>query len=126
MKLDPLDKEILRELQKDAKQSSKKLGKKFGKPQTTIVNRIKRLENMGIIKGYAAIIDAEKIGLGATAFSLIKVKQGPIDVKAGKGAILEATKNFAKYEEVNEVYALAGDYDILLKIHGESEKAEAK
>lgn len=121
MKIDGKDKDILRELQEDGRQTYRDLSKKLRLPESTIRKRVNRLERSGIIKGYHATIDPDIVGQSAVAFALIKVKQGPRG-KNKKGAIPSAMKGLTKYDEVQEVYSLAGDYDIMIKIRGKNEK----
>ena len=54
--IDELDKRILGELQKDGRTPLAKLADDIGKPRTTIMNRVQKLEEGGIIKGYSAIL----------------------------------------------------------------------
>jgi Lrp/AsnC family transcriptional regulator for asnA, asnC and gidA len=61
--LDTLDWEILRALQENSKQTYSEVGRKLGVAHTTIYDRIKKLENIGVIKKWTIDIDPEKIGI---------------------------------------------------------------
>ncbi len=60
--LDSTDLSILRELQKDAKETYAAIGKRLGMAHSTVFERIRRMEQTGIIKKYTALIDNEKAG----------------------------------------------------------------
>jgi len=61
--LDALDWEVLELLQKNAKQTYTEIGQRLGVAHSTVYDRIKRMEEHGIIKKYGAIIDLEKAGI---------------------------------------------------------------
>ncbi len=63
MKIDDLDREIIKHLQKDARMSFRELGRKLGVPHTTIFTRAERLVKRGIIKKFSAILHPHKVGL---------------------------------------------------------------
>jgi Lrp/AsnC family transcriptional regulator, leucine-responsive regulatory protein len=66
--MDSLDKKILCELQADARTSFAELGRRIGLTTPAVIERVRKLEDAKIIKGYRAEIDAAKIGLPITAF----------------------------------------------------------
>jgi Lrp/AsnC family transcriptional regulator, leucine-responsive regulatory protein len=66
--MDSLDKKILCELQEDARTSFAELGRRIGLTTPAVIERVRKLEDAKIIKGYRAEIDAAKIGLPITAF----------------------------------------------------------
>ena len=68
MKLDALDIQILRLLQKDAKLTNKALSAKLAISVTAIYDRIKKLEKTGFIEGYVALISKEMVGKSFIAF----------------------------------------------------------
>jgi len=120
MNFDEKDKELLRELQKDCKQSIHRLGKKLGLSQTATHYRIKKLEKNKVITGYSAIVDPAKVNLNSTAFMYFNLKQVP-NAK-GEFPLTYIAKELAKYDKVSEVYSLAGDFDLFVKVHGANEK----
>lgn len=65
---DEIDRKILRELQADARTSYAELGRRVGLTTPAVIERVRKLEEAGIITGYRAEIDASKIGLPITAF----------------------------------------------------------
>ena len=66
--IDEIDRKILRELQEDARTSYAELGRRVGLTTPAVIERVRKLEDAGIIIGYRADIDTAKIGLPITAF----------------------------------------------------------
>ena len=77
--LDEVGLRILRELQQDARLSHSELGRRVGLSQPAVAERIQRMEEAGIIRGYHVDLDLEKIGLPITAF----IRVASSDVKSG-------------------------------------------
>lgn len=67
--LDPFDTEILRALHKDGRQTINELAARIGLSPSPTARRLRRLEEAGIISGYAALIDEEALGFGVTVLS---------------------------------------------------------
>ncbi len=115
MELNEKDLEILRLLQRDAKMSVKEIGERLESPVTTVYSRIKRLEELGVIKGYTALLDASKLGRGTTAFILASFTyrtpgiERPLDQR-------QIAREVARFPEVQEVHIITGDWDILIKV----------
>jgi len=109
-KLDKKDLEILREIQKDCKQSSKRMSKKLRTPITTIYSKIKRMEELGIINGYNAVVSGKKLGKGVTAFVLVSFhKERDLSQKG-------MSKEIAKLKQIQEVHIITGDWDLIVKV----------
>lgn len=102
-KLDDTDFEILRMLQEDARTSYRKIAEALGIAVGTAYNRIKRLEDEGILKAYTVMVDPTKVGYGLTAVILIQ---------AEGQHLVEVEKEAAQLDEVICVYDITGDYDI--------------
>jgi Lrp/AsnC family transcriptional regulator, leucine-responsive regulatory protein len=66
--LDEIDRKILKELQMDARTSFAELGRRVGLTTPAIIERVRKLEDAGVIIGYRADIDTSKVGLPITAF----------------------------------------------------------
>jgi len=113
--LDETDIRILRLLQRNSKLSTRELAKDLGSPITTVYAKIRRMETLGVITGYKAILDSKKLDLGTTAFILASFEYRP----TGQEKVLsqrEIAKEIAKLAEVQEVHIISGDWDILVKI----------
>ncbi len=110
MMLDETDKQLLILLQNDSKQTNKALSNALGLSVTAIYERIKKLENNGIISKYVALIDKKKVDKDFVAFCHIKLIQHSQDY------VVKFEREVRKLDEVLECYHLSGDYDYLLKV----------
>jgi len=115
MKLDEKDIKILNLIQENCKLTAREIAKRINSPITTVFARIKRLEKQGIIKGYKAILNAEKLGKGTTAFILVSFTYQPskMDYQLTQR---EVAKEIARLPEVQEVHIVTGNWDLLLKV----------
>ena len=73
--LDSIDRKILMELQRDASQSLDDIAKKVGASKTPVWNRIKKLRETGVIKHQTVLLDADKLGLEACFFVLVRTSE---------------------------------------------------
>jgi DNA-binding Lrp family transcriptional regulator len=114
MRLDETDVEILKALTLDARLSSRQIAKQCGVSIGTVLSRIKRMENEGIIRGYSALLDQEKLGYELTVVSEITVS---------KGRLLEVENEIARLPNVCCVYDVTGLIDamIVAKFHNREE-----
>jgi Lrp/AsnC family leucine-responsive transcriptional regulator len=121
-RLDNKDLQILRLLQEDCKLSTRELASKVGSPVTTVYAKMRRMEDLGLIKGYKAVLNGSKLGIGTTAFVFTSVAYRQVD----KETLLsqrEIAKEVSKFAEVQEVHIIAGDWDLLIKIKAEDVEA---
>jgi Lrp/AsnC family leucine-responsive transcriptional regulator len=124
-KLDEKDLAILAVIQENSQLTAKQISKKINAPLTTVFAKIKRMEDQGIIRGYRAVLAAEKLGAGTTAFILASVSYR---AKADGISISQRTvaEEIAKFAEVQEVHIITGDWDLLVKLRAESVDAIGK
>jgi len=115
IKLDKKDMEILKFIQEDSKGSMKKIARKIGSPITTVYAKVKRMEDLGIIKHYKTVLDAKKLGKGTTAFILVSVGYRTLGIEKTLDQ-REIAKKIAKFPEVLEIHLISGDWDILIKV----------
>ncbi len=102
-KVDDVDRKIIRLLQEDSRKSFNKIAESLGIAVGTAYNRVKNLEEKGILKGYTILVDSAKLGYGLTALILIEAE----------GRYLpEVEKEIAELDEVMSIYDITGDYDI--------------
>ena len=102
-KVDEVDLKIIRLLQVDARKSFNKLADSLDIAVGTAYNRVKNMEDNGILKGYTVMLDSAKLGYGLTALILIEAE----------GRYLpEVEKELAQLGEVICIYDITGDYDI--------------
>ncbi|WP_286897945.1 MULTISPECIES: Lrp/AsnC family transcriptional regulator [Sphingobacterium] len=110
MHFDEIDLELLRFLQEDAKQTTKELSYKLNLSVTAVYERVRKLENTGIIAGYVAILDKKKIAKDFLVLCHVKLTQHK------KEYILQFEKEVMNLQEVTECFHVSGDYDYILKI----------
>lgn len=103
IKLDEIDIKIIEELKRNSRQTYKGLAEKFNIAIGTVYNRIRKLEELGIIKSFTIDIDYSKLGYDLTAIIMIQV-EGPY--------IIEVEKKIANFKEVMSVYDITGEFDI--------------
>ncbi|MCQ9633505.1 Lrp/AsnC family transcriptional regulator [Chryseobacterium sp. WG14] len=108
--LDTKDIQLLRLLQKNAKLTVKELAKEINLSPSPVFERVKRLEQEGYVKKYAAVLDPDKLNRGFTVFCQIKLKIH--DRSVGYDFVNE----ILEIEEVAECYNISGDFDFLLKV----------
>ena len=106
--LDEIDRSILAMLQADCKLALAKLGEQVGLSAPSIVERVRKLENEGFIKGYHARLDARRLGLDVTAFISVWL--------AHAQAIKEFEQHLKDLEDVLECHHVTGDPTLVLKI----------
>jgi len=108
------DLKILGLLQTNCKMTVKDMAKIINSPITTVFAKIKRMEELGVIKDYKAVLNSHKLNKGTTAFILAsfsyRLKEG--DSLSQR----KIAKEIAKFPEVQEVHIITGDWDILIKI----------
>jgi DNA-binding Lrp family transcriptional regulator len=102
MKLDKTDEKIINELIENSKSSLRELSSKLKISFVTVMNRIKKLENEGIVEKYSSIINYEKLGYNVNVL---------IEVRIAKGKLFELEKKIATSPNVYAVYDTTGEYD---------------
>lgn len=107
---DQTDKKILEILQEDGRITTNDLAKKIGLTTTPTAERVKRLERSGIIEGYTARINKEKVGKGLTLFCSIKLAVHQMQ------SIYDFSEHIGKIPEILACYNITGEYDYLLQI----------
>jgi DNA-binding Lrp family transcriptional regulator len=105
MELNETDKKILKNLLEDARFSSRQIAKNVGVSVGTVLSRVKKMEDIGIIKGYSAILDHEKLGYELTVVTEITVS---------KGRLVEMENEIAKNPNVCGVYDVTGLTDAVI------------
>lgn len=124
-KLDEKDIKILNFLQKNCKLTTKTIAKQINSPITTVFAKIKRMEELGIIKGYKAILDSKKLDMGTTAFVFVSFSYTMLGTERSPSQREIATE-ISKFPEVQEVHIVTGDWDILIKIKAKDVNAIGK
>ncbi|KAJ55491.1 ArsR family transcriptional regulator [Actibacterium mucosum KCTC 23349] len=116
-KLDKTDRAILAQLQRDAAQSLDDIARAVGSSKTPVWNRIRKMRELGVIKGQTALVDPEALGLEACFFVLIRTSEHDREWQRKFLETLQARP------EVMEAHRLAGDIDYILKVRVENARA---
>lgn len=125
VKLDEKDMAILAVIQENSKLTARQVAKKVDSPITTVFAKTKRMEELGVIKEYRAIVAPEKLSAGTAAFILASVSYRtktdgtPVSQRV-------VAEEIAKFPEVQEVHIITGDWDLLIKLRAESVDAIGK
>ena len=114
IELDSIDRRIIAALQKQGRLSYEELGQQVGLSASAALRRVRRLEEVGVLAGYVALVNARLVGLTLTAYIQVRMakpagndKRSPLDLFA---AAVEG------WSEVMECTALTGEMDLLLKV----------
>lgn len=106
--VEDLDRQILRLLAADGRRSYTDLAKDTGLSVSAVHQRVRRLEQRGVLRGYRAELDADEVGLPLTAFVSIK----PIDPAAPD----DAPDRLAHLAAIEACHSVAGDESYILKV----------
>jgi len=110
VKLDEIDIQLLKALQKDAKANTKELCEFLHLSKTPVYERMRRLESEGVIKGYSAIIDNAKVGLPLVVFCNVSLAVHDDE------HIERFKKDIMEINEIMECYSTGGVFDFLIKV----------
>ena len=120
--MEDTDRQILTLLAADGRMSFTDLGKATGLSTSAVHQRVKRLESRGLIKGYAAVLDFDQVGLPITAFISIR----PIDHSQPD----DSPERLRSIDEIEGCWSVAGDESYILKVRvgtpGDLEKLLAR
>lgn len=105
---DPIDQKILRILRKDGRASHAQIAKEVGLSAPAIGERIRKLEQSGVIKGYQAIFNADILGLPICAYVAI--------IPQPRNPAANLVENLRKQPEIEELHAVAGNYSYFAKV----------
>lgn len=110
IKLDRIDRRILRDLQADGRMTNVELAQRVGISAPPCLRRVRALEKSGLIRGYHANINPEALGFGVTVFAQVGLSsQSDTDLRAFEEMV-------SHWAEVRECALLTGDVDYLLKV----------
>ncbi len=108
--INDIDIQILNIIQQDARISNAEIARQVGLAPSAILERVRKLEERGVIRGYAAEIDASQIGFGLTAFVFVKTSFCGSNIGSA----------MAEIPEVLEVHDIAGEDCYLLKVRAKN------
>jgi len=113
VKLDRIDRRILRDLQANGRITNVELARRVGISAPPCLRRVRALEKAGFIRGYHADVDPGALGYGVTVFAQVGLSsQAELDLKAFEDLV-------ESWPQVRECSMLAGETDFLLKIVAE-------
>jgi Lrp/AsnC family leucine-responsive transcriptional regulator len=106
--LDDRDLDIVDALQDDARATNADVAARVGLSASAVHDRVRKLEHQGVIKGYAAVVDPEALGLFVTAL----VAASPLDPRQPD----DLPERVAEFPEVEDCYSVAGETNYVLKV----------
>lgn len=107
--LDRIDRNILKELQKDGRLSNVELSKRVGLSPTPCLERVKRLERHGYIFGYMALLNPQLLNASLLVFIEITIDRGAVDI------FEKFNRSVQLLNEIQECHLVSGQFDYLLK-----------
>ena len=108
--MDNIDRRIIAALQRDGRRKLSDLSAVVGLSPTPLARRIARLEGQGIITGYSARVDQEKLGLPLNAFIFVELEHHSRD------AVKAFEDGLRRFDEVMECYLMTGTRDVLIRV----------
>ena len=105
--------QILRHLAENGRVSHTDLGKAVGLSSSSVYNRVQHLEQSGVIQGYTAVLDAQKLGYGVTAFVFVQTSANPEEYQ-------EVAEFITTSPFITEAYDVTGNAMYLLKVQARS------
>jgi DNA-binding Lrp family transcriptional regulator len=108
--LDRIDMSILKLLQENARATVKEIAAKVHLSTTPVHERIKRMEQSGVIKQYATLVDHTKVKKGLMVICYVSLKEH------SKNAGIKFIKSINALNEVVECYNISGEFDFMLKV----------
>lgn len=106
--MEEIDRQIVALLSRDGRMSFTDLGKQTGLSTSAVHQRVRRLEQRGVIRGYAAVVDPEALGLPLTAF----VSVTPLDPAAED----DVPERLSVLDEIEACHSVAGEENYILKV----------
>ena len=103
--IDETARRILSVLQRDARTSMRKISEEVGVSLGTVSNRVRRLEKIGVIRGYTVLLDPEKVGWDLNVVVGLRIQ---------KGRLIEIQEKIAEDPRVYGVYDVTGDFDSMV------------
>ena len=103
--LDDTDRRIIEVLERDARTSLRGIAEEVGVSLGTVSNRVKKLEDNGVIKDYGVILDSEKVGWNLNVV---------IGLRIQKGRLIEIQEKIARDNRVYGVYDVTGEFDSMV------------
>ncbi|WP_159588822.1 Lrp/AsnC family transcriptional regulator [Chelativorans xinjiangense] len=117
LKIDHIDRTILRVLQSDSSLSQRELAEKVGLSQNACWRRLKAIQEKGLIEGHTIRLDPAKVGLGLTVFVMVRTRHH------SREWLETFRRTVTTIPNIIDFYRIAGDYDYMLKVMAEDMNA---
>jgi Lrp/AsnC family transcriptional regulator len=108
--MDPIDRKIVRELQRDASLSHAALGERVGASAASVWRRIRALEQAGVLGRTVRLADAGALGRAVNVLCQVRMTRQTVEARADFEQFIQSR------EEIVECYAMSGEWDYLLRI----------
>ncbi|MEX1184849.1 MAG: Lrp/AsnC family transcriptional regulator [Gemmatimonadota bacterium] len=108
MAIDDVDREILRLLQENARISNAEMARRVGMAASAVFQRVRRLEERGVVRGYGSRLNARALGYGLVAFIMVQTRSNASEYDTG--ALIAAMP------EVQEVHRVVGEDCFIVKV----------
>ena len=108
--MDKIDRQIIAALQRDGRLKLAELSQAIGLSPTPLARRIARLERDGVVTGYGARVDQEKLGLPLNVFIFVELE------KQTKDTIAAFEQSLRRHPEVMECHLMTGTRDVLIRV----------
>lgn len=103
--IDELEKKVVRSLNQNSRKSFREIAKELGTSATVVINKVKRLEELGAIQGYIPVLDPKYFGYNITAIIAMRISHGKL---------IETQEKIAEDPRVFAIYDVTGDWDSLV------------
>jgi Lrp/AsnC family leucine-responsive transcriptional regulator len=111
LKLDEVDQGIIERLREDARMTFVDIGKALDVSDATVYNRVKRLNEAGVIKRFTIEVDEAAVGKKVSGFIMVNVKPG---------AVKDVSRQLCEVERVSEVHEIHGSEDLIVKVRAKN------
>ena len=109
VRLDQIDRKILKELQSDGRITNVELARRAGISAPPCLRRVRALEEAGIIRGYRALLDEKSLGYDVTAFAYVSL------ARQAEADLIRFEELAAQWPIVRECFMLSGEVDFVMK-----------
>jgi Lrp/AsnC family leucine-responsive transcriptional regulator len=106
--VDDVDLRIVALLQENARTPNAEIARRLGMAPSAILERVRKLEERGVIQGYATLVNPDAVGLGLTAFVSVRANE--------RAGAVNTSRALAAFPEVQEVHHVAGEDCFLVKV----------
>jgi len=117
-----MDEQLLTLLQMNARASATDLADLLGTTEADVAARVAAFEKAGVILGYQAVLDPEKVGDGDLVTAFIEVRLSP----ERDGGFNRLAERIAKFDQVASCYLMSGGYDLMVIVHGSTLRSVAQ